>query len=68
MTPIVITQGNTPPPNYEEATKMPEYKPPEYRTVVQAEPTVANIAESSTSAAEPASARGKPQSSSVEVV
>lgn len=36
MAPIVITQSNVPPPNYEEATKFPEYKPPDYITVVQA--------------------------------
>lgn len=35
MTPIVITQSNVPPPNYEEATKFPEYKPPDYSTVVE---------------------------------
>ena len=35
MTPIVITQGNVPPPNYEEATKLPNFKPPEYRAVAE---------------------------------
>ena len=35
MAPIVITQANAPPPNYEEATKISNFKPPEYRTVVE---------------------------------
>lgn len=44
MTPVVINRqqqqqqgGNLPPPNYDEATMMPDYKPPEYRTVIEAD-------------------------------
>jgi len=42
MAPIVITQANVPPPNYEEATKMPDFKPPEYRVVVESNPASGN--------------------------
>lgn len=36
MAPIVISQANVPPPNYEEATKLPDFKPPEYQVAMEA--------------------------------
>lgn len=41
--------GSVPPPNYDEATKLPDYKPPEYTTVITTDKNPSTLSNNSTS-------------------